>query len=438
MDAPALYPEPNNCLLACATVAIGGAPPVRARTLRREDIEYAASCFKRDLDADGRCFDAYFLKTADDTVEIAAACSRGLLYALRALERLMLPEGAVRKAVIFDYAPLGARAVDLSAAACSDPLLLKNLIRGVAGLKYNAIIADWERMGIAAGDERNELDALCEANGIDILRHAEDAGGLIGGLHGPSFLDWEHRSALPGVAGAAVPFSGEMTPEGLARSGFLYNLAYSATMLWNEDYSNFSWEKTVEPAMRQAYALSAVIRGKTPARAGARDVYPLALAYGGERHARRPELLAVPGSRLPVAFAGEAADGLVFRHALEGPGSPEAGEGRPVGSYVVRYRDGSAEEIPLAENETIGPSGAWYGRRYDAKAHRFASDERLHTLCCFTRPVRRIPTDGRAVVIYEYEWENPKPAVPIDSVELAVRVDAGAAVCVYGVDAANG
>jgi hypothetical protein len=300
----------------------------------------------------------------------------------------------------------------------------------MAALKYNTLVADWDSLGIPE-QERSELESLCDRNCLTVCHDAGGFTGVVAGLHGPSFLDWEHVSRRSGFAGAAVAYGEELSADAMARSGFLHNLVYSSAMLWKEGYCNFTWESLAEPAMERSREAYRLLAGDPPdPELDLSDVYPpFSCSDGGGKLT-----VVQPDQCATIVLVGERARALVFTHTLENA-QPEAPDGgfRPAGRYVVRYADGAETEIPLVENETIGEDGVWCGRRYNARTHRFDTDARLHSLCCRTGIVKTVRTDGSLALAYMLTWWNPNPQAVVCCVDLEPSVEAGKAIRVLGI-----
>ncbi len=81
------------------------------------------------------------------------------------------------------------------------------------------------------------------------------------------------------MKGAAIRFSGELNEAAMAGSGFLFNLVYSAYMLWNENYNNFSWERVTDLSINHMPRILQLLGGrKLPSLAGGeKDIYPARL-----------------------------------------------------------------------------------------------------------------------------------------------------------------
>jgi hypothetical protein len=251
--------------------------------------------------------------------------------------------------------------------------------------------------------------------------------GIIDSLDGPSTLDWEHVSRQAGVRGAAVVHDGALTPEELAASGFLFNLAYSASMLSCEDYNNFRWEKIQDLALEQMPSLMDLLKGGTfsaPSKREA-DIYPLPLHGPGKAQGAGARTIGGQERLTLVTAIGECADALIFRHAIRRPDGKAAAAADHgtlgIGQYTVRYADGEEVSVPLVENMTIGCDTTWCGRRLDPWTHTFRTDSRLRSLACGTRPVKRASGQGQVLFSFDLAWCNPHPAKRLE--EITIQLD---------------
>jgi hypothetical protein len=135
-----------------------------------------------------------------------------------------------------------------------------------------------------------------------------------------------------------------------------------------------------------------------------------------------PNVLSIAGHTSEVAEAeikgievGRKATKLAFLHNahigkrsdLKVDGTPEGGQ---IFRYVVNYKDGSSVDIPIR-----------LGVEIDDWLHRD-----LRTIedgaVAWTEPVDRRRFIG-ALSVYSYEWENPKPDVQIDTINIVRTAD---------------
>lgn len=397
------------------------------RQLSEEDIRFAGFYFKREYLSDDMVNDVFFIHITDKKAVISALNKEGFLYALQIFRCLVCREkdGMVRikKAVIFDYAHLKIRAVSIKSPECSDIQLFDNLLRIMAELRYNTLIFDKKNAGILTSEELVELELLCCRHNIKLTICSEEELEVINDLDGPAFLDWEHKSV--GVGGAAVPLTCSLNTTDMAGTGFLFNLAYSAYMLWNREYNNFSWEKVNDlahgyiPLMMEAFDNNRIC---SIYNADA-DIYPIPLQYDIEKHRTKPAREIACGKTGIIAKAGERAECLIFTHAIEGNSSNAVNTGHKAGHYTVNYNDGTSRELHLTENRNIGRSDIWTGRRYNAWKHAYDTDRRLQVISCYAGIEKRALGSGKLSVVYNLRWINPYPDTPIEDISLTVSMN---------------
>jgi hypothetical protein len=267
---------------------------------------------------------------------------------------------------------------------------------------------------------------LCDNQKIRIQPYKGNDNSIIQSLIGTAFLGREHEAKKSKQEGGIIDFTGDFNEQALAASGFVFNLVYSADMLWNEDYNNFSWEKVMELAINHMPRVMQLLGDrKQPSQfIGDKDIYPALLISDVETNT--------------IANIGEIADSLIFSHAIENDTSLPEGGIRWVGCYSIHYLDGTKSEIPLVENLNIGRKDIWCGRRLNCATSLYETDMRLQKLCYFTRPEKKVTVDGKLVFIFDFEWINPEPDKVIDRVTLAVDPNEKLFdVCVYNLKIVN-
>jgi hypothetical protein len=254
---------------------------------------------------------------------------------------------------------------------------------------------------------------------------------------GTAFLGREHEAKKSNMKGAVIPLPGKVNEEELVRSGVLFNLVYSAYMLWNEDYNNFSWEKVMELALKHMQKIMQLLRDeKLPSLSLCeKDIYSVELySEVKEKYKERPVSETVCGETKNIASIYGKADSLIFKHAIEDGALKENNKDLifKVGKYIIHYQDGTEREIIVQKNLNIGRNDIWCGRRYNACTYIFDTDIRLQKLSYFTRPEKIVQDDGKLEVLYNFEWINPEPDKNIERVSLIVFDNEEAfKICVY-------
>ncbi|HEY0866852.1 MAG TPA: hypothetical protein VGE01_05725, partial [Fimbriimonas sp.] len=155
-------------------------------------------------------------------------------------------------------------------------------------------------------------------------------------------------------------------------------------------------------------------------REGQRDLFgdglDLRHLVAGERYYADVPFLLTDYATAPVpqGILGEAAgievakpaDMLYFLHAAQ-VARPAGGEERPeVATYVVRYADGSSVEVPVRLGEEVG--------HWQQKSPLPLPNGRIG----WAVPYPGAGTVDTVPVLYVSQWQNPKPQVPIASLDL--------------------
>jgi hypothetical protein len=407
-DARRLFPELESTWPA-------GGPKAEIAVLSDDDYRRLLARFGFAAGADEPPREAFSLQVDAGGVRAAARSREGFIAAIHRLS-LLDALGAGRcpghlpRCIMLDYPVFPVRAVRLIPARPRDIRRMEPFARVVAALGYNTLHVSTDDCGPLDADGTAFLDGLAVSASLHVSVDQPLPEEIATEFDGPSILDWEH-AAHHGMRGACLTYRGEMDVDAMAGQGFLYNLAYSATMLWNRDYNNFSWEKTAEATEEFLPYLVGMMREETRGWGDLDelDAFPL-LAHPVEL---RPQ-----SSQELVGDIDSQADALVFRHAL--PASPHAA-GAPerdgeIGAYLVRYAGGAAERVALAENRTVGRCDIWCGRRYDPLLSRFRTDPRLRSLACFTRPRKTAGHEGALELTFDFEWRNPTPERPVERI----------------------
>jgi hypothetical protein len=406
-----LVPELEALVDAVIPVSACGSGVVNVRRISDADPAALLRDFDRRAVGAGRTRGTCVVTVTTAVATIAADGREGVIHGLEILRQVAGGAAGARIPLcrVFDRPHLDVRAVRIRTSRGADAADLERLLLVMAGLAYNTLLVD---EGVAAGAADGEaVRALAARHGIDVLLAREAPDSIVGDVIGPAAPDWEHSSRKDGINGGAIGYAGELSLKAMARAGFPYRLAYAASMLCDPDYDNFGWERVHALVLDRMPALMARL-GMESRRLELEDTWafhalPLRTRAAGPR-----------ADHSTVADVGEKVSGLVFRHALSGeiPGASVGAS--PPHAYRVRYRGGRRVDIVLEENLTVAQENVNGGRSWDAMAHRFVVDERLHSICSRARPVRTMSDEGRPGFMYELPWVNPFPAELVDSIEL--------------------
>ena len=264
---------------------------------------------------------------------------------------------------------------------------------------------------------------------------------VLGNLYSSHFPRYEKRIRQKGVLGGEVSTWVAVTEEDYALEGKMYDLIYSANMLWSSAYRSDArtvYDRCVSALLRQMRPL--IHSGA--AASGKKVFHPISLEdvqdsrgldgseltildrwterwakgsiqYGAVLYAL-PEAASIPGKTSYQIPIEAEYDGIRFLHACDAPGSriPWA-KLEIVGEYVVHYADGGSVSLPIE----YGGNAAEITRRYGAplKSPYFRHEGYLATY--FADPAVYGKTkNGEDFTLYCWEWENPEPGRKIASI----------------------
>ncbi len=266
----------------------------------------------------------------------------------------------------------------------------------------------------------------------------EEIFGNFGQNFGPhTFTGWRQRSAAEHVVGAEVSTWCDASEYALGRNACLFNMMFSAEMLWWQHYGDRERGRVLEAiAARQPLLRDRLGARSSPSLApGARftpfpflgaGVLPFAglLPQGPVELAGHPfslapsQVVAVDRSNpeagpIPV---GARLDSLLFLHGCHGqreyrPTWDFADPTRPspedlLGWYRVLYAGGGEELVEIRYGENIAAWELQYG-------------EDIAATCYWAEPAwEGHDHEGRPATLYRFEWLNPHPEREIVAVQL--------------------
>ncbi len=291
---------------------------------------------------------------------------------------------------------------------------------------------------------------------------------VYGNVHGPLFGGWTER--IKKAKGAIVSTWCPPTESALARDGLLLDIAYTAEMLWNADYTDDAYAEYLRKTYRTLEDIRCIFRKKKAVGFG--DAALLYTGEGGERFnganadAVSPEVRKLLGrlgemGGVPVdnnhlyIDAGTKAKELIFVSAYKKPESwypsynfmmtPGYADGQYEGRYesvtlprwngttfAVIFEDGTMEMV----NMTYGKCAADVHMRWTRKAETSSANvsevdmvdgedtKKSKEFAAYTVedrwqlsvPYESYPAREGDKTVYVYRWENPHPDKKIKSV----------------------
>ena len=237
---------------------------------------------------------------------------------------------------------------------------------------------------------------------------------LFGNMYSSHFPRYESRIQKPGILGAQTSTWVGTSPEPLGREGKLYEILFSAQMMWSASYSSdhkFTYDrmlKTQIPSLR-AQLLDCI--------------YPSALSDVSCRI-----LAQQPAPGIMVFEANCRCDSLVFCHTADRkihrvPWMPL----EEIGQYLVAYDDGTEISVPITYGGTVG----YYGRRQNEPFPHSYYRHNGYTTAFMVDSEEHRRSDGTYYCIYRYEWLNPWPERTIRQITLHQSEDFPAKVVIH-------
>ena len=265
--------------------------------------------------------------------------------------------------------------------------------------------------------------------GKDIEENLTEKGFpvLIGNLYSSHFPRFEKRVQNPLIVGGEISFWTRVTEEVLGREGKIYDLFYTAEMLWSGTYRE---------ALRYSY--DGVIRRLIPP---LRDLLgqrqspsqlPLhqEIAIYGTTQSPDPEK---DRSGLDIAMNGRF-DSLVITHTAQRELTRMPWiELEEIGAYEITFDDGSTECLPVSYGGNVG----YWNRRQGQPQPQPYYRHNGYIGTYFADTTESRLRDGRLVTLYHYEWLLPQTDKAVTRIRFIPADNAKSDVVIYGVTGLN-
>lgn len=280
---------------------------------------------------------------------------------------------------------------------------------------------------------------------------------IYGNFYGSLIGEWQRRYEKECVRGAEVSSWCPATEEIFARDGIFFEMAYSASILWNCDYKNEHYTAVCEKIAAIAPIMRAINRGERFAPSAEKSAITI---YSGDAD-KAVAKITLSGSKIldddiKKALSGMEntlygvsvdsgeilikksfiADSIIFLHNTkkELPYFPshyfmdEANWG--LGCYAICYEDGTREVVSLYYGRQVGISSFKFERHRGKETVSFEIDTELEegnvsTLpCYFTKDFawteslvyNTTPIFGEETTVFAYTWKNPHPDKTITAI----------------------
>lgn len=238
----------------------------------------------------------------------------------------------------------------------------------------------------------------------------------IGNLYSSHFPRYKSRMLKSGVIGGEVSTWCAMNEYRLAKKGKLYELTYTAQLLWNAE--------AYDDALRESYAhiitgyLQDIQRDELRGRYSPRGYKATDIAIERTAVTELPEALTHfrPDAVLAenaVAHPNIACDRLLIEHTTlhSAPRKPWQ-ELYLCGSYTVTYEDGEQTEIRAEYMGNIQSYSRSYADPLHGQLHRHTG----YVGTWFSSPTLQEKFNGGDVLLTSFVWENPHPEKDIRSI----------------------
>ena len=230
---------------------------------------------------------------------------------------------------------------------------------------------------------------------------------IYGNLYSSHFPRYESRIRKAGIRGGQISAWVGTCEQNLAREGKLYDMLFTAQMLWSADYCHYN-----------RYAYDRLIRNQIPAlRSKLQDHgYPSAASGAIETVCFDAGPFLPDATETSVFPVGSTADSVIFRHTASKPCRrlPWAALDK-IADYLLIYEDGTDVRIPVTYTGNIHHWNRRQNQPFPNMFYRHNGYTGVSWYC--DSEESRLP-DGRIVCIYQYEWINPHPERKIREIRL--------------------
>ncbi len=248
-----------------------------------------------------------------------------------------------------------------------------------------------------------------------------------GNLYSSHYPRYEKR--MKDMIGGEVSLWCKIEEYTLAKKGKIFDLMYTAEMLWNPDYTHLArpvYNKilsAMQPVVRDEIRGIAIRKDQkavyTPAELPeSKGKLPcllreaLADYYDPNYDISRVNVLKEEATVVPV---GKKHQRLVFLHAtLEKERRVAWAALERIGKYVVRYADGETVELPI---EYAGNIRVWNERFAVPMPQQYYRHQGYVATYMSDPVIERKTEDGKDASILGFQWVNPNPEKEIAAVE---------------------
>jgi len=237
---------------------------------------------------------------------------------------------------------------------------------------------------------------------------------VMGNMYSSHYPRYESRVVKEGMVGAQTSTWVTTNEEAISREGKMYDLLYSAEMMWSGNYTGharYSYDKLVSammPSIREKLK-------KIQYPSLKEDKSEVILIDNGNYD---PKL-----SKCDKTFEIEKkADSIIFEHTATDKITRIPWVGlEEIGAYKVTYEDGTEEMIPVTYSGNISH---WNRHQNEPFAYGYYRHNGYQAVSYETDGVERVTKEYGYVTMYRYEWLNPNPEKTIKRIDYVASENA--------------
>lgn len=257
---------------------------------------------------------------------------------------------------------------------------------------------------------------------------------MIGNLYSSHFPRYETRSKKNGMLGAQVSAWAICSESSYAYRGKMFDLVYTANMMWNADYDSayrLTYTELVKPLLigmrRRIGLLPEANATHTCAIGGKAKNVPQELLFQAPV---KTALRLTPKRNEAAITVDRCAALLEVLHATDRPAlRPIWEEAVTIGEYVLVYADGSEHTVPIRYSESILPYRHRYGTPIPTIYYRHYGY--VGTYLSF--PVEGKDSEGRDYTLLRLPIINPHPERRISHVLCRHKGNTDAEILIFDV-----
>ncbi len=253
-----------------------------------------------------------------------------------------------------------------------------------------------------------------------LLKNGFNVG--IGNLYSSHFPRYEERIVQPGIMGGQLSFWVGNQEEVLGREGKIYDLIYTAQMLWSASYTKHlrcAYDQKIKsliPAVRNQ------LRGESPLTGEETVLLSAPVTF--------PDVKAEPVD----CIVNTHCDALIFTHTASRKCTRIPWIALTViANYEITYEDGSTVLLPVSYGGNISHWARRQNQPFPDRYYRHNGYSGTY----FTDGIESKTADGTPVTLYRWEWRNPNPEKAIRRVRLIPEKDANTEVVLTALSGVN-